>query len=230
MLELQSHLMMNGREGGFIAMRYGSGGLVEARNRVASLMLDRDVEWLFWIDTDMGFAPDTIDRLLEAADPTDRPVIGGLCYVSHEYATDDMGGYRTEPIPTVYQWSQQPDGRIGFTARHDYPRDELVKCDATGSACILIHRSVLERIGSNWYSPKLNANTGESYGEDMSFCIRMMEHEIPLYVHTGVKTTHLKPVWLSEAHFDMWNQTPPFASSDGARPMNRAERRRAARA
>ena len=206
MLELQAHLMMGGRAGGFIAMRYGSGGIVEARNKVAAQMLGRDADWLFWIDTDMGFTADTIDRLLEVADPVKRPVVGGLCFLSFESSLDGMGGYDTEPVPTVYRWSKQPTGETGFTAWVDYPRDTLIGPDedvtATGSACILIHRSVFERIGEHWYTPKFNPDTGQLFGEDLSFCLRLVEHDIPLHIHTGVKTTHLKPIWLSETHFD----------------------------
>lgn len=208
MLELQANLMMNGRTGGFIAMRYGSGGISEARNKVAAQMLDRDAEWLFWIDTDIGFAPDTIDRLLEAADPVERPVVGGLYFVSHEHGPDSLGGYRTAPIPIVYRWCEQPDGSTGFTPWVDYPRDELIRCDATGAGCVLIHRSVIEQIGDHWFTPKLNPSTGVVFGEDMSFCLRLVEHDIPLYVHTGVKTTHLKPIWLSEEHVDVSADLP----------------------
>jgi hypothetical protein len=42
----------------------------------------------------------------------------------------------------------------------------------------------------------------------------MMELDIPLHVHTGVKTTHLKPIWLGESHFEMWQQN---ASEDQGR-------------
>ena len=56
--------------GGYMGVRYGTGGIVEARNTVARRFLSRDrADWLFWIDTDMGFAPDTIDRLIANADP-----------------------------------------------------------------------------------------------------------------------------------------------------------------
>lgn len=88
--------------GGFLAMRCGTGGIVTARNEVAARFLERDAEWLLWVDTDMGFTADTADRLLAAADPTERPIVGALCFAQHEYATDGMGGFRTRPRPTLY--------------------------------------------------------------------------------------------------------------------------------
>ena len=39
--------------GGYIAVRYSTGGIVAARNQAAAMFLEaRDAEWLFWVDTD----------------------------------------------------------------------------------------------------------------------------------------------------------------------------------
>src|SRR5690554_5484216 len=89
--------------GGYLAMRCGTNQLVEARNKVVSMFLEhRKSEWLFWIDTDMGFKPDTVDRLVEAADPKERPIVGGLCFAQREIEEDGYGGYRCQATPTVF--------------------------------------------------------------------------------------------------------------------------------
>ena len=191
--------------GGYIAVRYSTGGIVAARNQAAAMFLEaRDAEWLFWVDTDMGFAPDTLERLLAAADPVERPIMGALCYGFKELAPDGIGGYEMCPIPTVYDWVVLPDGVAGFTARHGYEKDAVTKCSGTGSACILIHRSVLERLGPDPYEPLRNPTTGELLGEDLAFCARAAQHDIPVHVHCGVKTNHLKPIWVGEDVFTMW--------------------------
>ena len=132
--------------GGYMGTRYGTGGIVEARNKVARRFLASDrADWLFWIDTDMGFAPDTIDRLLASAHPTERPVVGGLCFANREVETDGMGGYRTMAVPTIYYYSET-DGKSGFNPVADFPDDSLIRVSGTGSACLLIHRSALEAV------------------------------------------------------------------------------------
>ena len=242
MMDLQGTLIASGRQGRMLGIAYSSsGGLPESRNSAVRNFLAGSDEWLFWVDTDMGFHPDSIERLLKVADPVERPVVGGLCFTNVQVDTDGMGGYTTFPIPTVYRWAQNPDGTTGFVSWHDYPRDELYRCDATGSAFVLIHRSVFDRMkdkhGENWYTPIPNP-AGGSFGEDMSFCVQCAELEIPIFVHTGVKTSHHKPVWLSEQHFDMYRQAAASrgvdsqVASGGAKPrhMNRAERRAAAKA
>src|SRR5687767_5945958 len=64
-------------QGGYVAIRCGTDGLAEARNTaVREFLADSTAHWLWWVDTDMGFAPDTVDRLFAVADPTERPVVG----------------------------------------------------------------------------------------------------------------------------------------------------------
>lgn len=189
------------RRGGFIAMRAPSGQIPTARNRAAGHFLDAtSAPWLWMIDTDMGFAPDTLERLLAEADPITRPIVGALCFAQREVAEDGMGGYVTRPVPTIYDWQSDGAGLYGFQARADYPPDTLVRCAGTGAACLLIHRRVLEqveaRFGRTWFD-RFEARDGW-VGEDLSFCMRVEQVGVGVHVHTGIGTSHLKPVWLGE--------------------------------
>jgi hypothetical protein len=201
--------------GGWLAMSCGTAGLVEARNSVVrQFLVERDADWLFWLDTDMGVPPDAVDVLLEMADPQARPIVGGLCFAQKEIASDGMGGYRCEPRPTILDWVQQ--GEVGTTmGRTTYPVNAVVQCVATGSACILIHRSVFERIGEKfgpvWYDRLPNHALGGLFGEDVSFCLRASAVGVPVFVHTGVKTSHMKRVWLQEADYWQWAVAPSAA-------------------
>jgi len=200
--------------GGYLAVRYGTDGLVEARNKaVEDFLADRtQADWLFWVDTDMGFPPDTVDRLFEVAHPVDRPIVGGLCFSQREIDADGLGGWRTEPTPTVYDWLKVAD-KQGFAVRWDYQRDAVVQCSGTGSACVLIHRGVFERIfakwGRSWYDRAYNPTMRQNTGEDLSFCMRAGSLGIPVFVHTGVKTSHQKTLWLSEHEYLERRPAPP---------------------
>lgn len=195
--------------GGWLAQRcYGADGIPAARDlAVRNFLAAKDAEWLFWIDTDMGFAPDTVDRLLEVADPVTRPIVGGLCFAYKQTEYDGMGGWRNAIVPTIYEWTTvEETGETGFLSVPEYPRDALVKCAGTGSACVLIHRSVFERIAEDgrgtWYTRVPNPTAGNrKLGEDLSFCLRAGALGFPIHVHTGVRTTHYKPAWLGEDDF-----------------------------
>ena len=169
--------------------------LPERRNEAARALLDSDREWLLFVDSDMGFGPTALDELLAAADPVDRPVVGALCFGLQHRGPDGMGGYDTKPFPTLFDFA---DG--AFQIRWDYPRGQVTRVDATGCAFLLIHRDVLAKFDDGtWFD---RARLGEELlGEDLSFCARAGELGIPIHVHTGVHTSHHKPIWLSEAHY-----------------------------
>jgi hypothetical protein len=188
-----------GTAGGPLPVRYGAGGLPTARNLAVTHMLNSAAEWLLWLDTDMGFAPDTLERLLAAADPVARPVVGALCFGWGAGEADGLGGYRCTPYPTLYGWGEDPDGVLGFRPLPLPAEPGVVRVAGTGSACVLIHRSALvavrERFGPTWYEPVRYSN-GQPVGEDLSLCFRLAEVRVPVHVDTAVQTSHAKTVWV----------------------------------
>jgi GT2 family glycosyltransferase len=159
-----------------------------ARNLVAAAFLeDHQAPWLFLADTDMVFRPDTVARLIEAADPVYAPVVGGLCF------SENPGG---DPLPTLYELVEA-DGSPVFTRRESWPDDGLVRVSATGAACLLVHRDALETVAkalgdraAPWFRESV---VGSSLiGEDMTFCLRAGAAGIPVHVHAGVKVGHVK--------------------------------------
>lgn len=191
----------------------GAAGIPASRNKVARDFLDQtDGEWLWFVDSDMGFAADTVDRLVKSADPELRPVMGGLCFAGlrkRPPAGDNLYAERFLIQPTVYEWTELAD-EVGFRPIVGYPRDQVVPVGATGAACLLIHRSALTRvrsqIGDVWFDP-ITHPTGlrggpRTFSEDMSFCVRLAGVDIPVHVDTAVKTTHEKGlIYLDEETF-----------------------------
>lgn len=169
--------------------------LPERRNEAARALLDSDLEWLLFVDSDMGFEPLALDKLLAVADPVTRPVVGALCFGLQHRDPDGMGGYDTKPFPTLFDFVKG-----SFEIRWDYPRDAVTRVSATGCAFLLIHRDVLAKFDDGTWFDRARLGT-ELLGEDLSFCARAGEMGIPIHVHTGVRTSHHKSLWLSEAHY-----------------------------
>ena len=220
LLHLMLHDVSHGQhivDGGYVPVRCGTNGLVGARNLAVKTFLSVDKgDWLLWIDTDMGFERDSVERFLEVADPEERPIVGGLCFGQKETEDDGYFGFRTSARATIFNWQKQDGENVPtkFTARAWYPPNTLVRCAGTGSAFILIHKSVFTKMadayGPTWYD-QIPADDGEMIGEDISFCIRANALQLPIYVHTGIRTTHMKHLWLQEK--DFWDQhIPPPAT------------------
>lgn len=182
------------------AVRSGPMTIVEGRNTAAATLLDQtDCEWLWTIDTDMGFRDDILERMLEFASPGQVPVIGALCHGQFTGKSDGMGGYYRSSAPTLYV---KEDGRYTLKPDKGYPEDRLIKVAATGAACMLIHRSALESVredhGDTWYNRVQRPGDPMPMGEDLSFCKRLEEQGFPIYVHTGIPTTHHKSTFLGQ--------------------------------
>src|SRR5215216_3640817 len=193
---------------GYISMSHGTDGLADARNRaVVEFLRDNKAPWLLWIDTDMGFPPDVIEQLMAAADPVERPIVGGLAFTWRQGEPDGMGGWDCIATPTTFDWGHEGDAK-GFVVNYDYAFDKVQQVAGTGSACVLIHRSVFEDIlkefkpkGQLWYDRVPNPAMGKVLGEDLSFCLRANAVGKTVWVDTGVKTTHKKTIWVSEVTY-----------------------------
>jgi GT2 family glycosyltransferase len=189
--------------GGYIAMRCNSGGLVEGRNKVAREFLTHDADWLFIVDSDMGFAPDTLERLLDAADPDERPIMGVLYFAWREVEVDGASGFRCKAAPVIHDWVETSEGQL-FMGVNRYPQDTVMRCAGTGCGGLLVHRGVFEKIEANygpaWYD-RIRGDDGRWISEDLSFCVRAGALGFPVHVHTGVKCTHMKTLWVSEEDY-----------------------------
>jgi len=175
-----------------------SGPLIAmARNDVVGMFLaEHKAPWLWMVDTDMVFNPDALRRLIEAADPHERPIVGGLCYAE---STDG-------PLPTMYELVEK-DGGAEFARYTMWPEDQLFKVGGTGAACLLMHRDALKRIASGWgdktdrvfpWFRESSIAGKRALGEDLTFCLRAQTAGIPIYVHTGVQVGHMKTTMLGK--------------------------------
>lgn len=219
-------------------------GLVSGINQISAAFLDdTDAEWILWVDCDMGFPPHALHQLYEAADAQERPCVSALAFKCSQVEQDGAGGYITEAIPVIMDWGVGDDGQQGFMCRRNYPENALIQCQATGMAFTLIHRRVYEaireRFGDEWHTPVQAPRSTKigTFTPDVSFWYRAAECGFPLFVHTGVGTSHQKTTWVSHASYvrqvgEAWRATP----SDNVTVMdldakpNRAERRAKARA
>lgn len=240
MVDLMRHdSHSNGYVSGFISM-VTSPRVAEARSQIVDTFAEKhpDADWLLFIDADMTFQPDMLDRLMEVADRERCPILGGLCF----------GGRPGSKIfPTVYEEYETGDGYMALRPSAYYPKDTLVKVGGTGAACLLVHRSVYaamarpwpEGFGTTadgaanpypWFTEGLTGPHGESYGEDIAFCKRARQLDIPVHVHTGVKLGHVKTCVMDEPLYEAWltGQEAQIKAEAAAKP-NRAELRRAAR-
>ena len=92
-----------------------------ARNLVVAEFLKGHHPWLLMIDTDMVFDADAATRPVQAADPAERPLTGGLCYSQNPDGP---------PLPTMYELVQKDTG-IAFARHSKWTDGDVVRVSAT---------------------------------------------------------------------------------------------------
>jgi hypothetical protein len=191
--------------GGGIDIGRASANLAGPRNAIVKRFLAHTADWLLMVDSDMTFAPDIVERLLEYADPDNAPIVGALCF-----GFDDKG----EVQPTLYTLGGDADDpeHLDVLRYHEWTPDSMFQVTATGTGCLLVHRSAFERMrdvvlpfrngaentagrrGFNdafpWFQE--TEHDGKPVGEDITFCWRAGLLEIPVFVNTAVQCGHIK--------------------------------------
>lgn len=136
-----------------------SGSLVyTSRNSLATAAMQMDADYVFWLDSDMVFAPDTLIRMMDTLQKNKLDMLTGLYFRRVPPYTPvlfDMLNMRT---PTVLDWSEFksiPDG--------------LFEVGGCGFGCVLMSTEIFLSVQAkhgNMFAPMGNN------GEDIAFCIR----------------------------------------------------------
>lgn len=199
----------NIRAGNLIQLRkvFGS-SIADNRNILAKILLDSKVKRILYIDTDMVFPPDAIQRMKKH----DKLIVSGLAHSK-----------RAPYAPNMYR----KHGYTKWEPIGEWKEGELLKVDCIGGAFMLIKREVFEKVQAPWFaSPgvidhfilkvlkrgldgilawdrvericgdirkEFDEGTTERYvlGEDYYFSDMCHWNNIPIYVDTAMQIGHV---------------------------------------
>jgi hypothetical protein len=170
------------------AMRIQGNQIGRQRQNAFDFWLDHtDFPWILWVDSDIVLTNEALEKLWFEADPTTKPVISGVYFISKENEQSVM-----TPFPALFQFTKDPNV-ISYI--HPLPANALVKVDAAGFGFVLMHRSAAEKMREfHGERPFFNeTGVGEKFvSEDINFFRAMKEAEVPLFAHTGATVKHMK--------------------------------------
>lgn len=146
-----------------------------AREKLAEYALEYNCEYLLMYDDDMILPADMFERLF--AHNVD--IVAPLAFT------------RLAPFrPVMYNLTKGYDGvekkdyYINLTV-HNYPKDQLVQCDAVGFGAVLIKTDLFKKMSKPWMM------TTSGAGEDIHFCHKAGEAGFKVYMDTATKLGHL---------------------------------------
>lgn len=170
--------------------------LAHNRQQIANAIREnKQVEWILWGDTDIGFNPESPYQLFDEADPFGRPIISGA-YFNRKIGEKQV----TAPLWFDLTWK---DNLPQFSTITTWTGG-VQKLGGIGFGFVLTYRRVFERLHEA-YSDNgqeewtcFGHDTGrvnQEYrrlGEDLTFSARCAKLGIPIYGHCGVVVGHTK--------------------------------------
>lgn len=150
------------------------------RNEIAKLFLGTDRDWMLMTDTDIVFSLEDVDALFEAADRNGPGIYSGVVMGLGTSGVKPIFGDWDPDRQTCHWWKAAP------------PRDEKeIPIHVVPTAFLLVHRDVLEAIGTGWFNHVVNGQ-GRVLGEDVGFSLRTLEKDYPVYLVPQSRPGHVK--------------------------------------
>ena len=149
-----------------------------ARNHLAEQAMKEECDYVLWIDSDMTFPADAMERLLTH----DKDMVTALYFQR-----------RGKHLPVIYKENYDE-------SYANYPKDKLFQVKACGFGMVLMRTEVLRKT--------LEANDGclfhpfPSMGEDLSFCHRWTQTGGEIWCDSSVKCGHVGEYEYTEADYE----------------------------
>lgn len=185
--------MMGLKKTGLCSFANTTNSLVyDARNQLAKRAVDGDYERILWLDSDMQFEPDLMERLSADLDEG-RDIVSGLYFTR-----------RAEPKPVLYSrcgiYRTEDGEEVRPIAEHfaDYPRDQIFKIEACGFGAVMMTTQLMKRVIEVFGQPFAPIY---GFGEDLSFCMRVQELGVPIFCDSRVKLGHVGLRVISEEQY-----------------------------
>lgn len=162
-----------------------------SRNELAKKAVQMDADFVFWLDSDMLFDPNTLTDMLQTMQEKDIDVLTGLYF------------RRVPPFSPVLfdRLDIDETGACQWSDFQELP-EELFKVGGCGFGCVLLRTDVLMSVMSkfgNMFAPIGNV------GEDVSFCWRARQCGYDIWCDPRVTLGHVGHTIITEEFWKNYN-------------------------
>lgn len=177
------------RKVGDCQVAFHMGSLVYvARNALAETAVKSESDWVLWLDSDMVFNPDLMERLFQTAQKENADFVTGVYY------------RRVEPYtPTLFETLELGDAPT-WSNVDDVP-DHPFKVAGCGFGAVLMNTQVIfdvcGKFGANPFTPM------QEMGEDLAFCWRARQCGYDIVADPTISLGHMGHTLVTKEH---WKQ------------------------
>lgn len=154
------------------------GSLVyNARNNLARQAIAAEADYVLWLDSDMVFGPDFLQRMMKVCTENDISFLTALCF-------------RRKPpfTPTLFDRLDKMEHGASYTTLMSVPEGRF-KVGGCGFAGVLMTLDVLlsvsARFGGRMFDPM------EGFGEDVAFCWRARQCGYDIWCDSDIEMGHV---------------------------------------
>lgn len=155
--------------------------IVASRNVLRQKALDEGYDYFFSLEQDVIPPPDGLKRLLSY----NEKIISGIYTKNYSIVDEQDREVGRQELPLVWVFDHNKIRQL--TMRELNPA-RLIQAVLTGVGCILIHRSVLEKIEFRW-------DPAHKGFDDTFFCKDAQKHGFKIFADTGLLCEHLEMDW-----------------------------------
>ena len=186
----QSLSVLNKYEECAIAFQMGS-LIYTSRKNLATMAIQKEMDYVLWLDSDMIFSPDVLKKLLEDRDKGD--IITGTYY------------RRVQPFkPVLFSKLDIDDSGCDWVGYDDYPEDEVFEIEGCGFGCVLTPVSAFVDVMAKFGD--MFAPIG-GVGEDLSFCWRAKQCGYKIVADPQIQCGHVGHYVVDKSFYETYKKT-----------------------
>lgn len=168
------------------------GSLVyHARNKLANQAIQAEADRVLWLDSDMVFGPNLLERMDAAMREDNIDFLTALCF-------------RRKPpyTPCIYDKLEKVNDRVSFTQFLSIPEGRF-KVGGCGFAGVLIGTDVLMSVSAKFNGHMFDPIEG--MGEDISFCWRARQCGYDIWCDSSITMGHVGEVIVNRGYYEAFN-------------------------
>ena len=167
---------------------FNIGSLVyTSRNALATKAIQTEADYVLWLDSDMEFKPDTLERMIKVLQENDLDILTGLYF------------RRVSPYSPVLFDQLDIDGEICWWSEFKEIPDGLFEVGGCGFGLVLMKTDVFidvqGRFG-NMFAPIANN------GEDIAFCWRARQVGYKIFCDPSIEANHIGYLTVDRAFYE----------------------------
>lgn len=169
------------------------GSLVyNARNNLARQAVKSEADWVLWLDSDMVFGPDLLQRMLKVCTENDIDFLTALCF-------------RRKPpyTPTLFDRLEKIDKGASYTALMSVPEGRF-QVGGCGFAGVLMSMDVLLSVMAKFNGRMFEPIDG--FGEDVAFCWRARQCGYDIWCDSDIELGHVGNFVVTRSIFEAYSE------------------------